>query len=438
VACILISAKKILYLTMNIGKSQLIRSVTTDENNNNNKHYPPMTTSDHENVKSTIRQMEYYAKHNSPIFDTRMRNRCGNQYELCAEWASRGLCQYSLSIPLGDDDDDDINDAEKIINIEDNDKYSNWSGSTEKHHILFMMNACPLACKMCHELPTFHKCSGRRHPNSKALFQPGQLNSFLAESSTSDEWAKYKPIVVSYPDNVNKENVRKIDDPYVIVFKKFLTDDEVDHLYKLAVTITKTSSSTSSSNTEASVELNVLKSCQYDERCNNNEVYHQIMTRIATLVNSSISHLEPMEVVNISYSTEQQQQHQYQQVDEDGTTQHNFEVNSLWKPAGPRVLSISIFLSNVSSDSSSVRGGGIGFPDLDWLHIRPQKGSAVMWPNVKSDNLWKPEPLTTHEFFPLTFSSSTTNNGDDIESVFVATFHVRLFNWTDADIRGCA
>jgi hypothetical protein len=223
------------------------------------------------------------------------------------------------------------------------------------------------------------------------------------------------------------------------VFKKFLTDDEVDHLYKLAVTITKTSSTTSSSNDEASVELNVLKSCQYDERCNNNEVYHQIMTRIATLVNTSIIHLEPMEVVNISDSTEQQQQ-QYQQVDEDDTTplQHNFEVNCLWKPAGPRVLSLSIFLSSVSSDSSGVRGGGIGFPDLDWLHIRPQKGSAVMWPNVKSDNLWKPEPLTTHEFFPLTLSSSTTYIDDDIESVFVATFHVRLFNWTDADIRGCA
>jgi hypothetical protein len=429
---------------MNIGKSQLIRSVTADKTNIN-KHYPPMTTTDHENVKSTIRQMEYYAKHKTPTFDTRTRNRCGNQYELCAEWASQGLCQYYSSIPLGDDDDDDddkINDIEKIINIEDDNKHNNWSGSTEKHEILFMMNACPLACKMCHELPTFHKCSGRRHPNSKALFQPDQLNSFLAESSTSDEWAKYKPIVVSYPHDVNKENVSKVDDPYVIMFKKFLTDDEVDHLYKLAATITKTSSTTSSSNTEASVELNVLKSCQYDERCNNNEVYHQIMTRIATLVNTSISHLEPMEVVNISYSTEQQQQQQqqYQQVNDDDTTllRHNFEVNSLWKPAGPRVLSLSIFLSNVSSNSSGVSGGGIGFPDLDWLHIRPQKGSAVMWPNVKSYNLWKPEPLTTHELFPLTLSSSATNIDDDIDSVFVATFHVRLFNWTDADIRGCA
>ena len=110
----------------------------------------------------------------------------------------------------------------------------------------------------------------------------------------------------------------------------------------------------------------------------------------------------------------------------------------MWKPAGPRVLSLSIFLSNVSSDISGVRGGGIGFPDLDWLHIRPQKGSAVMWPNVKSDNLWKPEPLTAHEFLPLTSLSPTTNIGDDIESVFVATFHMRLFNWTDADIRRCA
>ena len=421
---------------MNIGISQLIRSVT-DKNNNNNKH-PPMTTQDHENVKSTIRQMEYYAKHESPTFDTRTRNRCGNKYKMCAEWASRGLCQYYPSIPPGDD----IDDIEKNTNsIDDDEHNNNWSiSSTEQHDILFMMNACPLACKMCHELHTFHKCSGRRHPNSNILFQSGQLNSFIADSSTSDVWAKYNPLVVSYPDNVKQESVGRVDDPYVIVFKKFLTDDEVDHLYKLAVTITNPSSTTTSSNDEASVGLNGVKSCKYDERCNNNEVYHRIMTRIGTLVNTSISHLEPMEVVNILYSTAQQQQQHSQQDKEDGNTplRHNFEVNSLWLPAGPRVLSLSIFLSNISSDISGVRGGGIGFPDLDWLHIRPQKGSAVMWPNVKSDNLWKPEPLTAHEFFPLTSLSSTTNIDDDIESVFVATFHMRLFNWTDADIRGCA
>lgn len=423
---ILISAKKLLYSTINIGVSQLIRSVTDGNNDNNNNKHPPMTTQDHENVKSTIRQMEYYAKHESPTFDTRTRNRCGNKYKMCAEWASRGLCQYYSNIPPGDDIDD--------IDDDDDDEHdnNNWSLSTEKHDILFMMNACPLACKMCHELPTFHKCSGRRHPNSNALFQSDQLNSFLADSSISDEWAKYKPIIVSYPHDVNLEIVSKVDDPYVIVFKKFLSDDEVDHLYKLAVTIIKTSSTTSSSSNDeaSSVGRNDLKSCQYDERCNNNEVYHRIMTRIASLVNSSISHLEPMEVIDISYMTAQQQQHK-----EDDTTplRHNFEVNSLWKPAGPRIMSLSVFLSNVGSDNSGVRGEGIGFPDLDWLHIRPQKLSAIMWPNVKSDNLWKPEPLTTHEFFPLTSLSST-----DIESVFMATFHMRLYNWTDADIRGCA
>ena len=106
------------------------------------------------------------------------------------------------------------------------------------------------------------------------------------------------------------------------------------------------------------------------------------------------------------------------------------------------MLSLSLFLSNVGDDDDNheIGGGeggggdGVGFPRLDWLHVRSRRGIAVMWPNVKSDSLWEPEPLTSYDFFPL----AVPNNVGADASAFVVTVHVRLHNWTDADIRGCA
>lgn len=393
-------AKKLTYYSfMHVGKHQLVRPISDDV-----KH--PMSTKDQDQVRSTIQKMEHYAKHfisdpsSSSRVDTKTRVRCRNEFQMCAEWASRGLCHYAGHY---DDNNDD-------------------NGSAEKHDILFMMNVCPLACRMCHELDSFHKCAGRRHPNAAALFETGgELTSFLAKSIAGNVddggWTVYDPLVVSNP------NVSKKDDPYVIVLMNFLSDDEVTHLYTLAnAMMIETASTTSNEN--AILGYHVTG----DDQCAGDEVYERVRLRIATLVNSSVSHLEPMDVVRVPYSTAQQQN------DKDGSIpplRHNFEVNGLWKPAGPRVLSLSVFLSDFDDEG---QGGGVGFPDLDWLHIRRRKGIAIMWPNVKSDNLWEPDPLTRHEFFPIELPKNV--NGD--ERVFVATFHMRMYNWTDADIRGCA
>jgi hypothetical protein len=113
--------------------------------------------------------------------------------------------------------------------------------------------------------------------------------------------------------------------------------------------------------------------------------------------------------------------------------QHNFEVGSSWKPAGPRVLSLSLFLWTVSDDDGNESGGGgIGFPYLDWLYVRPRKGTAVLWTNVREDDLIKPDLSMRFEYMPV------QNGGGGEESVVVSTVHVHLYNWTDANMRGCA
>ncbi|KAL3770736.1 hypothetical protein ACHAW5_001453 [Stephanodiscus triporus] len=413
-----IIAKKLSYQTMNLGVRQLIRPISDDENN-------PMTSEDQEKVIATIRRMDHYAKHvmSDPSFavDTKTKLRCRNDFRMCAEWASRGLCNYAGQHDVG------VNNGNRhaICHYDGNELAG-------KDDILFMMNMCPLACGMCHELDSFHKCAGRRHPNARPSFQTGELNSFFADSAgVGGGWATYDPLFVSYPDAQAEENG---DDPYVVVFKNFLSSGEADHLQNLAsVTMFAKNQASSATSNDATMPNRLYDSvggvrvrCHDDDRCSDNEIYQRIMRRIAVMANTSISHLEPMEVVRVDYSNVQRQN--------EGSTplRHNFEVSSLWKPAGPRVLSFSFFLSNVEEDY--YEGGGLGFPLLDWLHIQPERGIAVMFPNVKSNNLWEPEPMTNHDFFPLVLPGDI--DGD--ESAFVATVHIRLHNWTDADIRGCA
>ena len=359
---------------MDLGKQQLIREISEDVTSNN-----PMTSDDYQTLLSTIRQMEHYAKYimTDSSIDIKTRLRCRNDFRMCAEWASRGLC-YSTSRATTDD-------------------------------VLFMMNFCPLACGTCHLLESFHKCVGRRHPHAQPSFESGrELRSFFDKATIVDgdgskegDWADYSPVLASGG---------KDDGSYVVIFQNFVSDEEADHLTSLGSAIGLTASTMTTSNNAE------YASCHDDDRCEGDEIYQRIMNRIASLSDSiSISHFEPMAFKRLHPTSAEK------------SLQHNFEVGSSWKPAGPRVLSLSLFLSTVAdNDGNGSGGGGIGFPHLDWLYVRPRKGTAVLWPNVRDDNLFKPDLSTRFEYM----------RGE--ESVVVSTVHVHLYNWTDANMRGCA
>jgi len=51
---------------------------------------------------------------------------------------------------------------------------------------------------------------------------------------------------------------------------------------------------------------------------------------------------------------------------------------------------------------------------------------------VRSDDLWQLDPLTKFEYLPL-----HDKGDDDINLCFGAMSHIRLYNYTDAHLRGC-
>jgi len=413
-----VRTRKKLFANMDTGKYQLLPRINGPYNDSYKAGVNPMTNVEFEKLASTVREMDRYARYTmtDPSVAPKARERCRNEFRMCAEWASRGMCGLPSTtglLLLPRDDNANNNDDD------DDNSFDNQAGPND---ILFMMNNCPLACRMCEELESFHKCAGRRRPSSSSAaarpsFRSGELHPFFEEKlvSEDDGWAEYEPFFVSHPNTEEEEEGGDgYDDPYVVVLRKFLSEEEVNHLRTIAIRLTAqmTTSESSSRNTAYAGSAG----CNDDDHCNSDDVYQRIMHRISLLTNSTISHLESMEFIQFSSNTHRQTT----------TYQHNFEMNSLWKPAGPRVLTLFVFLSDTTSEGG---GGELGFPRLDWLRIRPKKGMVVLWPNVRNDNILESDPSTAFEHLPL------KKGGGSVMGAYV---HVRLHNWTDASLRGCA
>ena len=364
---------------MNLGKNQLIRDISNEDE----AEEDPMTPIEHENIRNTIAQMETYAKHTitSPNVHVKARERCRNEFRMCAEWASRGYC-YPAGHP------------KQLTSQQDGGAHS---GSKD---VLFMMNMCPLACKMCEEIPSL-ACAGKRHPYAQPVMDENKgLNTYF-EKLWKDAVDDRKSFFVSYPDSDKEENEN---DSYVVVLPDAVTKQEADALEFLSKAIGFSS--------------DYIASCRGNRECNaykiaQDDTYKQIMERIATLANTTLDYLEPMEFFRHKANA-----------DRSSVLKHNYDLSGVWKPAGPRVLSFLIFLS----DQTSSKGGQLGFPYLDWLYIQPKRGTIVLFPNVVNENVWEMDPLTSYEYFGLDAEG---------EDVFVATVNVRLHNWTDANYRGC-
>lgn len=373
-------------------------------------------------IKERIISMERYAKYlmTEPSISKKGRERCRNHHRMCAFWASRGLC-----VPFGYNEvlQNHHHDHQKRSNHNDNDELV----LAGKESILYMMNTCPLACKMCHEITSFHKCAGKRLPWEEPLFDDDDgkekngrksINSFFDQKRfTNEDWEVYQPIFLSHPiqrhtmkPDGEEASSSKDDDPYVILLQNFLSNEEADTLKSLP-----RSSSDGWYIRSDAISNRTLARCPSDKSCSKNETYVKIMARIASLVDAKVSHLEPIEMIRFDSSS-------YPHNTSPTRLEHNFEISSLWKPAGPRLLSLFIFLSDFKDDEG---GGGLGFPFLDWLFIKPKKGMAVLWPNVRSDDLWLMDPMMKFEYF--------SGGGNH----FGALSHFRLYNYTDAHLRGC-
>jgi len=398
--------RKFLYAEMDTGRAQLIRGIPGGDDGGAG-HEDPMSKEESIAVFETIKRMERYARDDmtSPSVDVKSRERCRNDSRMCAEWAMRGMCEPRAH---GDDwvEDGDLGGG-----------------------VVFMMNRCPLACQMCEHLMTFHKCAGQRHPTGPVFGSRKEVRNFFEQKrlrgrggtgggdgeDDDGSWEEYGPVFASHPNSKKEDGeMDYVDDsdPYVVVFEKFLSDEEADRLTSLGAEIGWTMLPSTAGGASA------LASCRNaGGKCEEDDVHRRIAHRIASLVgknSTTMSHLEPMEMIHYSSSNGNY-------VDDDAspeetTLQSGHDISDLWKPAGPRVLSLFVFLSDGGE------GGGLGFPHLDWLHVPARKGAAVLWTDPD-------RPSMSFEMFPP--------RADIDKIMFSALVHLRERDWADANVRGC-
>lgn len=330
-----------------------------------------------------IRAMEKYAKTTmtDPSISSEARSICKNPIQECAYYASKGLCDTDL---------------------------------------VFMMNTCPLACMMCENIKAFHQCVGKRHP-----FE----NPFLVKEEYIDHIDRPEEIGVSslrfffdllkqkedktihvITEPAKDKDLVEANDPYIFQIDEILTPEECDELIEMGNTVGWTNSTVNkfdNFNGKHGYQMPQRKSetakCDASGACA--EKFDSIILKLSALLEVPSSHFEIPQIDLYSPGGYY-------------TAHHDFRKHDEYKPAGPRVLSIYLILSEASS------GGSIGFPDMDFLLIKPKRGSLLIWPNV--DGALHFDEALKKEIMPV-------REGN----LHLLHTHVHLYDLPDPTEKGC-
>lgn len=307
-------------------------------------------------AKSIAIAMHKYAMDNVTTYPLSMRIQCNNSKTACIEWASMNECEANLH---------------------------------------YMMVACPLACRVCDKRVLYDKCKNDSPTNPwlpengfKQLFEHLKLQKHAELLTVGD-------------------NVKDLDSPWVLKWDDFLSSKDVSALLSLAKSLTWEDSTPVGSMNHNHVRR--LSRSAYCKDCpkNNNAVYKKLQQSLSNLVQADLKYMEPFEFVH------------YQKMQSYGA-HHDLSLHDLWLPAGPRVLSIFLCLSDVP------QGGAMGFPDMDWLSIPPKKGQLLIWPNVLNSDFSKSRKDMSNEALPVL----------EGEKYGIHTW-VRLYDYEEAERKGC-
>lgn len=273
----------------------------------------------------------------------KIRRHCTNTHADCTLWAALGECQS-------------------------NPKY--------------MHKGCPLACRKCLDLDIGTRCPV---DSSTDAIKSGDLTKMFQKiTSEGSEYAKYKPKILSQPQNEN-------DDPWIVEFESFLSNEECDKLIEYGELLTfERSGNVGKANADGSYESSIDDSrtsentwCEND--CYDDPMVKDIVNRIADVTGIPEPNQEYLQLLKY-------EPNQYYKM------HHDFIPFHVDRQPGPRVLTLLLYLNELE-------GGGTQFANCDGCDIRtiasPKKGKALLWHNVLLDDPNKMDEHTHHEALPV-------------------------------------
>ena len=256
----------------------------------------------------------------------------------------------------------------------------------------FMITECPLACRFCDKKDVYERCKNEE-PSGPWIIADG-LQLKLEHLKRQG-----KPELITMGDDP--------DDPWILKWDDFLSNREISNLLALAKGL-HWIDSTPVAPTGLMEQRNVRRQSKsaYCVDCKD-DTHRKLQKALSSLLDADPSYIEPFEFVH------------YDKL-QSFAMHHDVPLIDPSLPAGPRVLSLFLCLTNVPD------GGDIGFPDLDWRMVPPKKGQLLIWPNVLSSDPRKRNKVMMSESLPVL----------EGEKYGIHTW-VRLYNYSQAKESDC-
>jgi ShK domain-like len=321
----------------------------------------------------------------------------------------------------------------------------------------YMKETCPAVCLACHVLHPETKCP--KHStilsstsNNENAWKRGDLHRMFQSLVSDPYYAQYSPKTLSRPQRSNSNSISGENNggPWIVQLDDFLNDAEVDRFLHylgagggarhhgnknkkragsaLSRRITTTRNSQHDgrirlTNSAEAASSSHVRNCT--RACAKDEIVLQVLNRLERLTGIPVNNTEPLQLYRSSYTGEEKEE-----------SGHDFLEYQVERLEGPRILSIVLFLNDhqeqheqqhidddfseaatnkndssntedssytVNAAASAARtsrdgggGGQIVFPRVNHLSIAPQRGRALIWPNVMNDNPNQPDFRTVH------------------------------------------
>jgi prolyl 4-hydroxylase len=263
-----------------------------------------------------------------------------------------------------------------------------------------MGEICSAACQNCTLIDINVRCPIDVRTN---IFKPGDINAMFerwlkdAGQDVSSFSIENLPIggtvpgvgelrvitspyhdPLQYPTDEDEDEDEMSPVPWVVSIDNFITDEECNRLIELGETMGYERSTISDALGDRASKERTSYNTFCEDDCVSDPLVKDVIERMTNLTGIPYDNYEQMQLVGYEPGQFYQQHH-----DEGGVE----------KFSGPRILTIFVYLNNVSS------GGGTKFEYLNFT-ATPRKGSALIWPSMLN-SLEGRDEWTWHEALPV-------------------------------------
>ena len=261
----------------------------------------------------------------------------------------------------------------------------------------WMIVNCPDSCNACDMLDPKVRCNREKLGiQENHVYDPGDMDAMFAA------------IEKTYPHYGITVHSK---DPWVVTFDNFLSDVEVDALITSVDGNWERSTDTGSSN-EFGETGRVLSTGRTSnnawcrQECLDNRHVQNVMKKIEEVTWVPQDNYESFQVLRYEIGQEYK-------------THHDASSSQTKLACGTRILTFFLYLSDVDE------GGETAFPTLD-IAIKPKKGSALLWPSTRSDDVYKIDQRTLHQARPVIKGTK-----------FAANTWIHSHNYAKPNLWGC-